>query len=72
MIALQRMLLQADDPSKIYLLPAWPREWDVDFKLHAPGGIVVRGVWRKGEMKQLDVTPSAARKAIILPGGVQP
>ncbi|MCC6589654.1 MAG: hypothetical protein IT168_23360 [Bryobacterales bacterium] len=71
MIALQRMLLQADDPSKIYLLPAWPREWDVDFKLHAPGGIVIHGVWRQGEMKQLDVTPTTARKAIVLPGGVQ-
>ena len=21
---------------KIYLLPAWPKDWDVDFKLHAP------------------------------------
>ena len=66
MIALQRMLLQADD-GKIYLLPAWPRDWDVDFKLHAPWGVTVRGVWRKGQMKELDVTPKSARKLLVLP-----
>ncbi|MCX6872613.1 MAG: hypothetical protein NTW21_02230, partial [Verrucomicrobia bacterium] len=33
--AVQSMLLQADG-SKIYLLPAWPKDWDCEFKLHAP------------------------------------
>ena len=32
MIALQRMLLQYDG-DEIYLLPAWPKDWDVEFKL---------------------------------------
>ena len=44
---LQAMLMEADpasldalrrgQPGDIRLFPAWPKEWDVDFKLHAPG-----------------------------------
>ncbi len=45
MIGMQEMLMQTHtsldevkkgNPGKIRLLPAWPKEWDVDFKLHAP------------------------------------
>jgi alpha-L-fucosidase 2 len=32
---LQQMILQANG-KKIFLLPAWPREWNVSFKLHVP------------------------------------
>ena len=32
---LQAMLLQYED-EKILLFPTWPKEWDVEFKLHAP------------------------------------
>ena len=31
--ALQRMLVQ-EAGGKILLLPAWPADWDADFKLH--------------------------------------
>ena len=42
--ALQAMLVQADPYSeKIYLLPAWPATWDVDFKLHLGRRTVVSG-----------------------------
>lgn len=34
-IALQEMLMQTPG-NKIYLLPAWPPEWNVEFKLYAP------------------------------------
>ena len=34
--ALQRMLVQEAN-GKILLLPAWPANWDADFKLHAAG-----------------------------------
>ena len=34
MIALQHMLLQQHE-ERVLLLPAWPLEWDVEFKLHA-------------------------------------
>ena len=35
MIGLQELLMQTPG-RKILLLPAWPGDWDVDFKLHAP------------------------------------
>ena len=42
MKTLQAMLMQTEG-RKILLLPAWPKEWDVDFRLHAPYGTVVEG-----------------------------
>jgi len=65
---LQEMLLQADAAGqKIYLLPAWPREWDVDFKLHAPRATTIELSYRKGKIQRLDVTPSSRRSDLVLP-----
>lgn len=44
MLALQRMLVQSD-ASGTRFLPAWPRGWDVDFKVHLTGGRVAEGSW---------------------------
>lgn len=66
MIALQRMLLQ-DGGEKILLLPAWPKEWDVRFKLHAPQNTVVEMEVRAGKLVTLEVTPQARRKDCVLP-----
>ena len=38
MIGMQEMLLQEAD-GKILLFPAWPKDWDVHFKLHATGPV---------------------------------
>ena len=57
MIGLQEMLIQATG-REIYLLPAWPSEWDVDFRLCAPYETVVEGSVRDGKMEKLKVTPS--------------
>jgi alpha-L-fucosidase 2 len=46
-LALQLMLLQ-DDAASGPRLGAWPREWDADFKLHAPGPTTVEGSVRNG------------------------
>lgn len=49
MIGLQEMLLQTHG-GKILMLPAWPHDWDVDFKLHAPGNKVVECSFKDGKM----------------------
>ncbi len=46
MIGLQDMAMQAVD-GRVFILPAWPEEWEVDFKLHAPGGQVIYHPSRK-------------------------
>ena len=66
MLTAQYMLLQAVG-EKLYLMPAWPKEWNVDFKLHAPGNTTVECVYRGGKIERLDVTPASRRKDIVLP-----
>jgi len=64
MMALQSMLLQ-DDGRKILLLPAWPKRWDVAFKLHAPYNTVVEGTYRDGKLQLLKVSPKSRAKDIV-------
>jgi len=65
MLALQMMLMQTDG-DRILLLPAWRKEWDVSFRLHAPGRTMVGGVWRGGKMRSLKVTPSWREKDVTV------
>jgi hypothetical protein len=65
MIGLQEMLMQTDD-KKIYLFPAWPKEWDVNFKLHAPYQTTVEGVLNEGKLVSLKVTPESRRSDVEL------
>jgi hypothetical protein len=64
MIGLQEMLLQAND-EKIYLFPAWPAEWDVHFKLHAPYNTTVEGTLKNGKLESLQVLPAARGKDVV-------
>jgi len=61
---LQTMLLQAEG-KKLYVLPAWPKNWDVSFKLHAPYNTTVEGVYKAGKLEQLKVTPASRAKDVI-------
>lgn len=71
MIGVQEMLLQVVD-SKLHLLPAWPDDWDVDFKLHAPGQTVVECVYRGGRIERLRVHPEErARDVVVHRAGAQ-
>lgn len=63
-LALQKMLIQQDQ-EKICLLPAWPREWDVKFRLRAYGNTVVEGSVANGKLEELAVTPSSREKDVI-------
>jgi len=65
MIGLQEMLMQTDD-RQIYLLPAWPKDWDVDFKLHAPYQTAVEAVVRNGKIEMLRVTPQERRRDVTI------
>lgn len=64
-MALGEMLMQCTG-EKIILLPAWPREWKADFKLHAPQNTVVEGRVENGRIMDLKVTPEARRKDVSL------
>lgn len=65
MIGLQEMLLQTHE-EKLYLFPAWPADWDVHFKLHAPEQTTVEGVLKNGKVEWLRVIPEARRKDVIV------
>ena len=59
------MLMQTEG-KKIFLLPAWPKEWDVDFKLHAPYNTTLSGKVRDGKLNSLIVSPENRRKDIVV------
>jgi hypothetical protein len=50
-------LIQADD-GKILLFPAWPKDWDVEFKLHTLEQTSVDVKYKDGEITYLSVIPA--------------
>lgn len=67
-IGLQEMLMQTDG-ERIVLFPAWPKAWDVKFKLHAPHRTTVECELKGGEIVKLEVLPASRKKdvTILLP-----
>lgn len=67
MVGLQEMLLAAEPGvnGKLHLFPSWPNDWDVDFKLHAPGQTVIECTYRNGKIEKLTVTPKSREKDIV-------
>ena len=63
MIGLQEMLMQVDD-KRILLFPAWPKNIDVHFKLHAPYNTTVEAEWKNGKLEMLKVFPEERRKDV--------
>jgi hypothetical protein len=61
---LQSMLMQQRG-DRILLFPAWPSDWNVDFKLHAAKNTVIEGVWKSGRLEKLTVTPASRQKDIV-------
>jgi hypothetical protein len=64
MVGLQDMLMQTVD-QKILLFPAWPKDWDCEFKLHAPFGTTVAGILKAGKLERLIVTPEVRAKDVV-------
>lgn len=48
LMTLQDMVMQAYR-DKVYMLPAFPKEWNVKFKLFVPGGNSLTGEYRQGK-----------------------
>lgn len=66
MKAVQAMLIQTEG-DRIFLLPAWPADWDVQFKLHAPHQTTIEGSYRDGRLESLKVIPESRSRDIVLP-----
>ena len=62
---IQSMLMQYEG-KKIFLLPAWPKDWNCDFKLNAPYNTTVEGRVENGELKDLVVTPASRRTDVVV------
>lgn len=64
MIGLQEMLLQTVG-DKIYILPCWPKDKDVHFKLHAPRNTVVEVKYQNGRIHKMKVSPKSRLKDVV-------
>lgn len=66
-IALQHMLLQSDNHGeRLLLFPAWPKNWDIEFKLHAERNTSVAGKLKGGKLVGLTVTPPERAKDVVV------
>ena len=65
MNAVQSMLMQYEG-DKIFLLPAWPKDWNCDFKLHAPKNTTLEGRIEDGRLEELVVTPTSRRADVTV------
>lgn len=65
MIGLQEMLLQTDG-KKILLFPAWPKDWNVSFKLHAPYNTTIEGILKDGKLQYLQVIPVSRKSDLLI------
>ena len=50
MIGIQEMLLQETPEGELLLFPAWPKEWNAKFRLHATGGRIVEAEINNGKI----------------------
>ena len=68
MSALQEMLIQTygKNGTEIRLLPAWPSNWTVDFKVHAPMNTTVEGFVQGGKMVNMTVLPSSRMSDVVM------
>lgn len=71
LLAVHAMLLQPVG-SALHLLPAWPREWDVHFKLHAPKNTTVELCYVQGKITRCEVIPASRMADIVWPAWLSP
>ncbi|MDR0703844.1 MAG: hypothetical protein LBF88_02540, partial [Planctomycetaceae bacterium] len=59
----QSLVMQCDG-KRIDLFPAFPADWDCDFKLNAPYKTTVEGQLKNGKLINLKVTPKEREKDV--------
>lgn len=59
----QSLVMQCDGKT-IYLFPAWPDDWNCQFKLHAPYRTIIEGRVEEGRLVDLTVTPKEREKDV--------
>ena len=64
MINVQEMLVQTCG-DKIFLLPSWPKNLDVSFKLWLDGNTVLTAEYKNGALRY-DVIPANRTKDIVI------
>lgn len=67
-VALQRMLVQ-EASGKILLFPAWPKDWNVNFKLCASQNTTIEGEVKEGKIIGLKVMPESRGKDVVFGQG---
>ena len=65
MRTLQTMLMQTEGDA-IYLLPAWPKDWNAQFKLHAPSQTTLTGRIERGRIVDLAVEPQSREADVVI------
>jgi hypothetical protein len=65
MIAMQRMLLQSNG-NTIIVMPCWPKDWDVNFKLWVGKNTYVHGEYNSGHFKSLEAFPEKRSDDMIV------
>lgn len=68
LMTLQTMILQHEG-RVIRLLPAWPKDWDVEFRLYAPERTRVEGVVRGGRWVRLETQPAGRLADVVMADG---
>lgn len=61
---LQEMVMQVDGEN-IYLLPAFPKEWNVCFKLHPNINTTICVEYKSGSLRKIEVYPEKAKERVI-------
>lgn len=64
----QEMLVQSVG-SKLIVLPAWPRDWNARFRLHAPRQTTITGEVKDGELVSLEIDPPRRAADVVVGDG---
>lgn len=60
------MIYSPPKPFFIAQMQVLPEDWDVDFKLYAPGNTIIEAKLKNGKVEDLNVTPASREKDLIL------